>query len=435
MDVSRINMITPKQIDWRKLTAKDIIKHDAEGMEIPSQYLQWARAFRVDLEKNDTDETTYEMAVAKKSQPSPKELEKKAVEEKLKKEEEEKKKNNVKKKDNSVNNVSNTQTNDAEAVNNTSEDAENNDKVTNPEQKPVEEMTAQEKLKYLKDNGESTISIGKTFKQDSEDKADLSDAGTNTVSQINEQSNSDIETVESFIQEILADAQNLQSRIEAEKNKKSNSNIQKLQEELRRSGENSQTLLLQYEALFDGYEGSINEFSAVAEDTVSFGDVTVDLGKQIKSNFWHYAIGRSVENAGKNAISSGNNLNDTVVPALDTNSGNKRTVTGYQNEVANLTGVSSEQVKPKEQTENSAKEDDKNKQSNIASEKNKVDNSENLVSNNAKNKDLLAAKDEKSVETDDKKTEVEKKEEKIASGNLDEILKRKMRRGEIQEAG
>ena len=65
MDVARINMITPKQIDWRKLTAKDIIKYDAQGMEIPSQYLQWARAFHVDLEKNDTDETTYEMAVSK----------------------------------------------------------------------------------------------------------------------------------------------------------------------------------------------------------------------------------------------------------------------------------------------------------------------------------------------------------------------------------
>ena len=65
MDVSRISMITPKVIDWRKLTAKDIIKYDSEGMNVPSEYLSWAKSFRVDLEKNDTDETTYEMAVSK----------------------------------------------------------------------------------------------------------------------------------------------------------------------------------------------------------------------------------------------------------------------------------------------------------------------------------------------------------------------------------
>ena len=40
-------------------------------------------------------------------------------------------------------------------------------------------------------------------------------------------------------------------------------------------------------------------------------------------------------------------------------------------------------------------------------------------------------KDEQNI-SDDKKTDVEKKEEKIASGNLDELLKRKLRRGEVE---
>ena len=34
--------------------------------------------------------------------------------------------------------------------------------------------------------------------------------------------------------------------------------------------------------------------------------------------------------------------------------------------------------------------------------------------------------------SDDKKTDVEKKEEKIAIGNLDELLKRKLRKGEVE---
>ena len=62
MDVSRIEAISPKQIDWRKLTAKEIIKYDNQGVNVPPEYLQWAKEFRADLTANDKDETTYEMA-------------------------------------------------------------------------------------------------------------------------------------------------------------------------------------------------------------------------------------------------------------------------------------------------------------------------------------------------------------------------------------
>ena len=57
MDVSRIEAISPKQIDWRKLTAKEIIKYDNQGVEVPPEYLQWAKDFRADLTANDKDET------------------------------------------------------------------------------------------------------------------------------------------------------------------------------------------------------------------------------------------------------------------------------------------------------------------------------------------------------------------------------------------
>ena len=70
MEVSRIEAAPTKIIDWRRLTAKEIIKYNNDGVEVPPQYLKWAIDFRQDLDKNDKDETTYEMAQNQKIQES-----------------------------------------------------------------------------------------------------------------------------------------------------------------------------------------------------------------------------------------------------------------------------------------------------------------------------------------------------------------------------
>lgn len=62
MDVSRIEAISPKQIEWRQLTAQEIIKYQEQGVEVPSQYLQWAQNFINDVDAADKDETTYEQS-------------------------------------------------------------------------------------------------------------------------------------------------------------------------------------------------------------------------------------------------------------------------------------------------------------------------------------------------------------------------------------
>ena len=70
MDVSRIEAISPKQIDWRKLTAPEIIEYKEQGVEVPSQYLQWAQSFLNDVNAADTDETTYESANTQTTTPT-----------------------------------------------------------------------------------------------------------------------------------------------------------------------------------------------------------------------------------------------------------------------------------------------------------------------------------------------------------------------------
>ena len=127
MDVSRIEAVSPKQIDWRKLTAKEIIKYDSQGIDVPAEYLQWAKQFRSDITANDKDETTYEMATS------------------------------------SANIIQKVETEQASTTNNSTEEPQ----TTTPEEK---EPTAKELRKSMEDEGASLYKLGKTFRDLSGDK-------------------------------------------------------------------------------------------------------------------------------------------------------------------------------------------------------------------------------------------------------------------------
>ena len=55
MDIQRLNA----NIKWQQLTAKEILKYQQQGEQVPSEYQQWAAAISSVL--NVTDEVTYEM--------------------------------------------------------------------------------------------------------------------------------------------------------------------------------------------------------------------------------------------------------------------------------------------------------------------------------------------------------------------------------------
>ena len=69
MDVSRIEAISPRQIDWRRLTANQIIKYQEQGVDVPSQYIQWAQNFVNSIYSDDV--TTYEMSESNSNTISP----------------------------------------------------------------------------------------------------------------------------------------------------------------------------------------------------------------------------------------------------------------------------------------------------------------------------------------------------------------------------
>ena len=567
MDVSRISMAAPKVIDWRKLTAKDIIKYDSEGLNVPPEYLSWAKSFRIDLEKNDTDETTYEMAVSKPDKPQQNIQTQDSDEintetpqkpdEKAKKEEEEKK--TVENPENRIvqtvasamgetelpgidssdenrivqsvassrsasgvgetSDVSEPQNEPVKSVAETVSDGieqmadtgkvastvqlavaglpvtaaeevaetgqkdtsgqltaaeqtkavqeQNGTSMVNPsavvaegedpeettgqtEEEIIDDttdrnLTAEQKRDQMKAEGEGDFSIAKAFARYSVEKRDAAKASASSVNKIGENSDNSIASLNSYMQDLLGQVNEVQSQINSLKNKSSNnksnnmSKIQQLLTQLKSLGTTGQNTAIGYDTDLNLYQIPIDEGTAIGLDAQDYGDTTVDLSKEINGIF--AVMRRSIENAGKDAVSAGENATDTSIMISDRNRANISTVHQNQSDIEGATGVSAEEV-AQDNRNSQQNMNNQNANTTIASNQpkttektgeNKTAETGETSSEAASGKQQTAAQKAAKAEdntSDAQKTDVEKKEEKIASGNLDEILKRKMRKGE-----
>lgn len=361
MDVARIEAISPKQIDWRKLTAKEIIKYETNGLDVPSEYLQWARNFQLDLELNDNDEITYEKATAI---------------------------------------VSNSSENSSVASNG-EESSSELEKVAQSEEEP---LTAKEKYKQMRDNGNGLYKIGKTFRGDCDTKAENSEESSTSLGMIDETSNNEIEALESYMSGLLSDATDIKAQIAALKNKKSDTNfgkINKLQNELKRLGITGQSIAAQYEGDMIGFKSFIDSQVDIGPDAEDYGAESVDIAEKLKQigkipnldNY--YALGLKLLKSGKNAIDKGGNASQVFQATSNSNVENLSKISDIQTTIANQTGIAAS-----------------------------VGKSEDSESNKDNNKKQESEKAVQAAQNDGTDTTAK------ATTNLDEILKAKIRRGE-----
>lgn len=307
MDVARISMITPKQIDWRKLTAKDIIKYEAQGMEIPSQYLQWARAFHVDLEKNDTDETTYEMAVSKpatrtknglaknqQTQNNPENVdnidnsdnkEKEINTQKAPETENESDKTGTEVKRTDKDQTTDNVTKDGETQQ-TDENEENNT-TENPLDNP--NLTPHQKRKIMEEQGASLTQIGETFKTDSDTSSELSDSTNKNIENLGNTSDNAIESLDSYMSQLLSEVNEAQSKIENYSKKEITSTnigkIKELKEQIISLGTDGQTTAMGYDSDLNEYQPQIETGLPIGQSGQAIGAETIDIGKEILSRY------------------------------------------------------------------------------------------------------------------------------------------------------
>lgn len=371
MDVSRIGPISPQQIDWRRLTAKEIIKYEQQGVEVPNQYLQWAQEFRQSLETSD--DTTYEMATSFPADTT-------------------------------------VQPETPINTNTTTPTSSSPDTPYSEEEKTA----AQSKREELQNGGVSLRNQARIFTSESDANSQSVLESAALISSIETQSVNEIQNLENYMNDLLSKAESVQAELKNEVaginndkgDKSAFGKINQLQQQLQQYGVEGQSSVSATEGDFSQYQSLINGQSGVILNAQDFGSETVGVGNDLLTStkgyaFWRiidFVIGKRAVSSGDGAISNSQTASEMQVQALGTTSDNISTASGYKGEIESRTGVSAA-VSQSESSDNKGEEtaDGREKES------------------------------EKTVKTaqNDGTDETAK-----ASTNIDEILKRKIRKGE-----
>lgn len=375
MDVSRIEAISPRQIDWRRLTANQIIKYQEQGVDVPSQYIQWAQNFVNSIYSDDV--TTYEKAVSDTNTSQPL-----------------------------------TTTTDA-TVENSDDTTTVDDSTENTEESNKTE--AQAKREALQQSGASLAEQAVSFTADSEAGRKSVNESANIITAAQESSVNEIQELENYMSELLAKAEQTQnefkdeiSKINNDKSDKSTfAQINKLQQELLQMGTQGQAQISSTESDLIGFDSSINAQSSTIASAIDFGGETVIIGTELldfarQGGFFkllrYLPTARTAINSGNNAISTSEETSALQSEALNTNNASKSTASGFKVQLEAKTGVAASPVSGGESgsRENS---DTDNSTTEKSSNKSTTSNDNTDLSNNQ-------------------------------NASLDEILKRKIRQGE-----
>ena len=408
MDVSRIEAYNPNKINWRNMTAKEILKYEKQGVEVPDVYVQWAHNFLQNVQKYDNDEVTYENAKAITRHQS----------NEAKTNENSRSGANTKVKDLDKPKETEDQTSEEDAAlavenANISTDSGDSESISTDNGTEAIQLTAaQTKRKDFQDKGVELREQATSFTQDSQTYGSQASSEISTMDSIESSSNNEIAELEGAMKELIAEAdakqQELRQNVDKINNEKSDGStfaqIEKLQKELEQLGMSGQNEIAQSEGTLRGYSSDINAGQAIMLNAGDFGTETVDVGNELLSTTggaWWFnidrMIGQKAVNAGNSAIRKAQEGENAVISAQDTNNANIGRVSELKTSVTDKTGVDAQNAK----SQGNASEQDP-----ITGKEKEAD------------KDIKTASNDGTDTTD--KLHI----------SIDELVKRKVRRGE-----
>lgn len=375
MDVSRIEAISPRQIDWRRLTANQIIKYQEQGVDVPSQYIQWAQNFVNSIYSDDV--TTYEKATSSSS-----------VE---------------------------TSTNTSDVTSENTEETAPVDESGDTTTEETNKTEAQTKREQLQQDGVSLVDQAISFTSDSNAGRKAVNESASIISDAQDASVNEIQELESYMDELLAKAEQTQnefknevSKINEDKSDKSTfAKINRLQQELQKMGTQGQSEISATEANLIGFDSLINAQTPTIDSALDFGGETVTVGNELMDVakrsglmgiFYYMPIAKSTINAGNSAVDASDNTLNLQNEALDINNANKSTASSFKIQVQSKTGVAAAPVL-----------------------KGEASSDENSNSNSQE-----AGKTQNNSTSNSDKTDLANNQ----TASLDEILKKKIREGQ-----
>ncbi len=375
MDVSRIEAISPRQIDWRRLTANQIIKYQEQGVDVPSQYIQWAQNFVNSIYSDDV--TTYEKATSSSS-----------VE---------------------------TSTNTSDVTSENTEETAPVDESGDTTTEETNKTEAQTKREQLQQDGVSLVDQAISFTSDSNAGRKAVNESASIISDAQDASVNEIQELESYMDELLAKAEQTQnefknevSKINEDKSDKSTfAKINRLQQELQKMGTQGQSEISATEANLIGFDSLINAQTPTIDSALDFGGETVTVGNELMDVakrsglmgiFYYMPIAKTTINAGNSAVDASDNTLNLQNETLDINNANKSTASSFKIQVQSKTGVAAAPVL-----------------------KGEAGSDENSDSNSQE-----AGKTQNNSTSNSDKTDLENNQ----TASLDEILKKKIREGQ-----
>lgn len=375
MDVSRIEAISPRQIDWRRLTANQIIKYQEQGVDVPSQYIQWAQNFVNSIYSDDV--TTYEKATSSSS-----------VE---------------------------TSTNTSDVTSENTEETAPVDEYGDTTTEETNKTEAQTKREQLQQDGVSLVDQAISFTSDSNAGRKAVNESASIISDAQDASVNEIQELESYMDELLAKAEQTQnefknevSKINEDKSDKSTfAKINRLQQELQKMGTQGQSEISATEANLIGFDSLINAQTPTIDSALDFGGETVTVGNELMDVakisglmgiFYYMPIAKTTINAGNSAVDASDNTLNLQNETLDINNANKSTASSFKIQVQSKTGVAAAPVLKGE----------------AGSDENSDPNSQE------------AGKTQNNLTSNSDKTDLANNQ----TASLDEILKKKIREGQ-----
>lgn len=321
MDVSRIEAISPRQIDWRRLTANQIIKYQEQGVDVPSQYIQWAQNFVNSIYSDDV--TTYEKATSSYS-----------VE---------------------------TSTNTSDVTSENTEETAPVDESGDTTTEETNKTEAQTKREQLQQDGVSLVDQAISFTSDSNAGRKAVNESASIISDAQDASVNEIQELESYMDELLAKAEQTQnefknevSKINEDKSDKSTfAKINRLQQELQKMGTQGQSEISATEANLIGFDSLINAQTPTIDSALDFGGETVTVGNELMDVakrsglmgiFYYMPIAKTTINAGNSAVDASDNTLNLQNETLDINNANKSTASSFKIQVQSKTGVAAAPV-------------------------------------------------------------------------------------------
>ena len=325
MDVSRIGPISPQQIDWRRLTAKEIIKYENQGVDVPNQYLQWAKEFVASVYSDDT--TTYDMAVSAQTPPASAESPTASTEE--------------------------TPT-EVSAAEEDTESENEEDTVEEDESATVPQNTAQIERETLNQNGVSLRNQARIFRTESNRRFWQTLIQRFGVSAVQKKSDTELFKLQHYMEAVLSRAESAQNefrqQVDEINNGTSNSmtfaKMNMLQDRLQQYGNNGVAHVSSSEADFNEYQTNLDDRADVVAEAADYGVETVDIGNELLSssrfNIIDIIVGNSAVKSGNRTSSLAERVGGTIEQATGINIANFNFADSYRAEIEDKTGVQSE---------------------------------------------------------------------------------------------